>query len=321
MAKKMILRLNLQLFADGGAGAASGAGPGADGGTGAGVKAADAAQQSKGVKNPLANVVYGKQPDADATETAGTADASQGTATEQAQADRKAQYERFKAEYKDELDKEKQALVQHRVKGMRETVDRYNKLTPLLEILGKKYGVSSDDADALTKAVEDDDSYYEQEALERGMSVADLKEVRKIERENAMLHRQIEDAERQAQIDRDVQRWMQEAEEAAKVFPGLNLGTELQNPQFVELLKSNIDLQTAYFAVHHRELIPEVQRYTAAQARQQVTNAIRDGQTRPTENGTHDQSAALHKSDVASLTKADRAEIIRRVQRGERISF
>lgn len=317
MANNKHLTLNIQLFADGGAAAAGG-----DGGAGAGVTAADAAQQGKGVKNPLADVVYGKQPEADGQAGTEAADAAQqGTATEQALADRRAQYEKFKLEYKDELDREKQALVQHRVKGMRETVDRYNKLTPLLQILGQKYGVDADDADALAKAVEDDDAYYEQEAMERGMSVRDLKAVRKVERENAMLHQQIEDAERQAQIDRDVQRWMQQAEEAAKVFPGLDLGAELQNPRFVDLLKSNIDVQTAYFAVHHREIIPEVQRFTAAQTRQQVTDAIRDGQARPTENGTHDQSAALHKSDVASLTKADRAEIIRRVQRGERISF
>ena len=56
--KDFVFPMNLQLFAEGGA-AAGGEG----GGEGAGVTAQAAAVQTKGVKsNPLANVMYGKQP-------------------------------------------------------------------------------------------------------------------------------------------------------------------------------------------------------------------------------------------------------------------
>ena len=42
---------------------------------------------------------------------------------------------------------------------------------------------------------------------------------------------------------------------------------------------------------------------------------------RPQENGMSSKSAAVVKSDVSQLTTADRQEIIRRVQRGEKIRF
>ena len=47
------------------------------------------------------------------------------------------------------------------------------------------------DAAALTKAIEEDDSFFEDEALERGIPVEQLKEIRKMERENADLKRQM----------------------------------------------------------------------------------------------------------------------------------
>ena len=54
---------------------------------------------------------------------------------------------------------------------------------------------------------------------------------------------------------------------------------------------------------------------------QKLTNKIIAGGQRPTENGMNSQGAAVVKSDVSQLSKADRQEIIRRVQRGERIRF
>lgn len=324
MAKLIYGVYDLQLFAEGGAGAgASGAAAaGAEGGTSdaAGVTAA-AAGQRKGAKNPLANVVYGKQEQA--------ADAGAGQVQQVAAAadkpdaasDRQAQYNAFRQEFKAELDADTQNIVQRRLKSTKETVERYEKLAPVLEILASKYGVDAGDADAIRTAIEDDDSYFEQEALEKGMSVADLKAVKKMERENAALKQQIEQSRQKAQVEADVARWMAEAEEAKKVFPGLDLGRELQNPQFLSLLRSNIDLQTAYFAVHNRELVPQVMQYTAAKTQQNVAQSIQAGANRPTENAITPSSTAVIKSDVSKLSKEDRAEIRRRVERGERIVF
>ena len=307
----IIPMLNLQLFAEGGAGAGAG-----DGGTaqGQGVTEAAALPQTKGAKNnPLADVKYGIQEEAPAAEV------QQETV---AQPDRNAEFEKLiKGEYKDLYDAKMQDTIQKRLKGTKETVDKYNALTPTLELLAKKYGVEAGDIESLSKAIEEDDSYYEQEALEKGMTVQQLKEVKKMERENAELKAQMEEAQRQENGKKLYAAWMQQADEAKKVYPSFDLRAEMNNPKFVDLLRSNIDVRTAYEVLHKDEIIPAAMQFTAQTVESKLAKKIASNGARPTENGMSSQSAAVVKSDVSQLSKADRAEIIRRVQRGEKIRF
>ena len=297
--------LNLQLFAEGAG----------DGGTaeGQGVTEAAALPQTKGAKNPLADVKYGIQEEAPAAEVQ--------TETV-AQPDRNAEFEKLiKGEYKDLYDARVQDTVQKRLKGTKETVDKFNALTPTLEMLAKKYGVDAENIEALTKAIEEDDSYYEQEALEKGMSVQQLKEIKKMERENANLKAQMEEAQRQENGKKLYAAWMQQAEEAKKVYPSFDIRAEMSNPRFLDLLRSNIDVRTAYEVLHKDEIIPAAMQFTAQAVESKIAKKIASNGARPSENGMSSQSAAVIKSDVSQLSKADRAEIIRRVQRGEKIRF
>ena len=303
--------LNLQLFAEGG----SAAGAAGDGGTaqGSGVTAPAAGVQTKGAKNPLADVKYGKQAEAPAAEV---------PVAEVATPDRNAQFEAMiKGEFKDLYDARVQDTIQKRLKGQKETVDKFTALTPTLEMLAKKYGVDAGDIEALNKAIAEDDSYYEEEALQKGLTVQQLKEIRKMERENADLKAQMDEAQRQEKGRLLYSQWMQQAEEAKKVYPGFDLRAEMNNQRFVDLLRSNIDVRTAYEVLHKDEIIPAAMQFTAKKVEQQLTNKIIANGARPTENGMSSQGAAVVKSDVSQLSKADRAEIIRRVQRGEKIVF
>ena len=304
-------RINLQLFADGGDG---GSGTGAEGANG--VTAGVPSLQTKGAKNPLANVKYGIQEEVQTANAPQTDDGN--VATE----DRNAKFEALiKGEYKDLYDAKMQDTIQKRLKGSKETVDKYNELAPTLEMLAKKYGVDASDIKALNKAIEEDDSYYEEEAMEKGISVDQLKAVKKMERENAELKKQMQDRTNRERAERDVAEWMQQAEQAKKSFPNLNLGEELKNPQFIKLLQDGVGVETAYFAMHHRELVPQAMQYTAKAVEQKLTNKVIANGARPTENGVASQASAIVKSDVSQLSKADRAEIIRRVARGEKIKF
>ena len=303
--------LNLQLFAEGG----SAAGAAGDGGTaqGSGVTAPAAGVQTKGAKNPLADVKYGKQAEAPAAEV---------PVAEVATPDRNAQFEALiKGEFKDLYDARVQDTIQKRLKGQKETVDKFTALTPTLEMLAKKYGVDAGDIEALNKAIAEDDSYYEEEALQKGLTVQQLKEIRKMERENAELKAQMDEAQRQEKGRLLYSQWMQQAEEAKKVYPNFDLRAEMNNQRFVDLLRSNIDVRTAYEVLHKDEIIPAAMQFTAKKVEQQLTNKIIANGARPTENGMSSQGAAVVKSDVSQLSKADRAEIIRRVQRGEKIVF
>lgn len=292
-----LLTLDLQTFAEGG-----------DGGTASGT--AEVSLANSNGSTDLSEMIYGKsEGSGDLTSPKNEADRA------------KAFEDLIKGEYKDLYDSKVQDIVQKRLKGSKETVDKYNALSPTLEILARKYGVDASDVEALNKAIEEDDSYFEDEALEKGITVAQLKEIRKMERENADLKRQMEERAEQEQAERDVALWMEQAQSARATYPNLDLGEELRNPQFVTLLKSGIDVGSAYFVMHKDQLIPQAMQYTAKNAQAKLTNKIMASGARPQENGMSSSSSAIVKSDVSQLTKADRDEIARRVAMGERITF
>ena len=311
---------NLQLFAEGGAGGAAG-GTGGDGGTaqGQGVTEAAALPQTKGAKsNPLASVKYGIQEEA-----APAAEVQEPTAEP---TDLNAEFEKLiKGQYKEQYDARMQDTIRNRLKGkdsqIAELTDKQNAMSPILELLGKKYGVDAADIESLSKAIQDDDSYFEEEALEKGISVQQLKEIRKMERENADLRRQMQAQQTQENANKLYAGWMNQAEEAKKVYPTFNLKAEMSNPKFVDLLKSNIDVKTAYEVVHKDEIIPAAMQFTAKTVESKIAKKIAAQGARPAENGMSSQGAAVVKSDVSQLSRADRDEIRRRVARGEKIRF
>ena len=300
------LNLMLQLFAEGGDG-----GTGAEGATG--VTETAAVSQTRKATNPLANVKYGKQEEA-----APPPEEPKQTATP----DRNAEFEKLiKGEYKDLYDARMQNAIRGRLKATEDTVNRFNALTPTLELLAEKYGVDANDVEALNKAIEEDESFFQDEALEKGMTVQQLKEFRKMQRENADLKRQMSDQQTKERAEMLYASWVDQGEKTKTVYPSFDLKAEMENPRFVDLLRNNIDVRTAYEVLHKDEIIPAAMQFTAKTVEQKLTNKIIAGGQRPTENGMNSQGAAVVKSDVSQLSKADRQEIIRRVQRGERIRF
>lgn len=310
--------LNLQLFADGGAASgtsgasAEGGGTVAEGTKGETVAAAVQQQKKGGRSNALI------QEDTSTNDESLAAEVTKTVATK----DRNSKFEELiKGEYKDLYDAKVQDTIQKRLKSTKETVDKYNALNPTLELLASKYGVEAGDVEALNKAIQEDDAYYEDEAIERGLTVSQLKEIKKMERENAELKRQMEEQSRRDNANKLYSRWMNEAEQTKSVYPAFNFETEMQNPKFLDLLRSNIDVRTAYEVIHKDEIIPAAMSFTASKVAQNLTNKIIANGSRPTENGNSSQGASVIKSDVSQLSKAQRAEVARKVAKGERITF
>lgn len=292
---------NIQLFAEGGGAAA--------GGEGAAAAAPVAAPQQPGVKsNPLADVQYGKQESAPAAGEKSSAE------------ERNSRFEELiKGEFKDLYDARVQNTIRERLKGNEATVQKYNALAPVLDLLAGKYGVEADNIEALSKAIEEDETFYEDEALEKGLTVQQVKEIRKMQRENAALKAQVEERSRKENADATYAAWMQQAEALKQVYPSFDFATEAQNEQFRRLLQSGIPLQTAFEVIHKDEIIPAAMQYTAKQVEAKVANNVRAGQKRPAEGAAGGRSAVQVKSDPSKFTKADMDEIARRVARGERI--
>lgn len=306
-----IPRMNLQLFAEGGA-------PAGDGGSeGTGVSAPAAGVQNKGEKsNPLANVVYGKQKESAPAAEVHTDPAKETTP------DRKAEFEAMiKGDYKDVYNQNVQNILQQRLKGANDTKAKLEAMNPLMDLLSARYGVKADDTQGLIKALEADDAFFEQAATEHNMDPQQYREVLKLRSENARLRNQTEEAFRQQQVDQQYAKWEQQAEEARKRYPNLDLNVESQNPQFRQLLMAGVDVGSAYLVLHQDDVLAGAMQHTAQTVKAKVANDIAAGNKRPAENGTSGQSGVVVKSDPSKWTRADRREVIKRAARGERIEL
>ncbi len=300
-----IIFFGLQLFAEG-----SG-----DGGAATGASAPAAGEQG----STAGKVVYGVQDSVEA-DPAGAAVTQPQEVSPEA---RKAQFEALiRGEYKDLYDERMQDTIQKRLKSSKETVDKYNAMAPMLEMLAKKYGVKdAGDVQALTSAIEEDDTFYEEEALKEGIPVDQLKQIRKMERENASLRAAMEQQQQQEQVNATIAQWMEQGQAAKQVYTQFDMDAEMQNPQFLGLLQAGVDVKSAYEVIHKDEIIGSAMQFAAKTAEQKVASSIAAGRGRPSENGNKSQGGVIVKSDVSKLTRADREEIIRQVRNGAKIRF
>ena len=304
--------LDLQRFADGAPAAAEGVTPG------------DAGQDDGRKNEDLSNVIYGKQddaaddagddPDDDETDGSDGADASE--------EDQESFEDLIKGRYKDEFHKKVKGIIDSRFAQTKDLEEQLESYAPVLDTLRDKYGLKRDaDSEAIMAALDEDSSFYEDEALERGISVEDLKSIKKIQRENARLNEQMNRVNTQREADRIYQGWLVQEAELKEIYPDFDFRTEAENENFQALIKNGIDLRTAYEVVHKDEIITGAMAMTAKKVKEQVTQSIAKNGKRPLENGINAGSGKVVKSDVEKLTKADRDEIEKRVMRGEKISF
>nr|DAX17823.1 MAG TPA: Transcription initiation factor TFIID subunit, DNA, Nuclear [Caudoviricetes sp.] len=329
LEKRMDMRffLNLALFGGDGGGAGSGAGASAGAEGGASTPEMDGKQGG----NPLAAVRYGKQADgaSPAAEGSPAADSETSVTSDTALDKRAAFDELIKGEYKDVFAERTQQIINARfkqTKALEEQAERLKTLSPVLDMIASRYGVDASDAEALAKAIEEDDSYYEAEASEKGLTVEQLKHMKRMERENAAFKRAAEEAQRRRQAEQTLAIWNQQAEDCKRFYGNFDLAEECSNPgtgqRFLGLLQSGIDVKTAYEVIHKDDIIGGAMQYTAQAIQKKTVDDIRARGMRPAENGGGGNAAAIiTKKDVNSLTKKDREEISRRVMRGERIEF
>lgn len=285
-----LLRLNLQLFADGGAGAA---GAGEGGASGEGAQAA----------------------------AANTGDDAQAAAEKRA-----AEFQEFKAKFKPEYDAEVQGVLKSRLKNAKDNEKAANeyraKTEKVFEALGVKYGLSADKVDEILGEVEKDNSYYEDEAVRRGMDVAELRRVMAMERENAQYKARDAAAAARADIDRKYQALLQQVPEVQAVYPDFDFDKESEaNPLFRKLCAMGIPMKNAFESTHMDEILSRGMQYAAQTAAAKAQAVQNHNRQRPDENGLGGSGKAETKIDIGNLTLAQMQEFNERARRGETITF
>lgn len=319
--------LDLQLFAEGG-GAAGSAGTGAGSGEGAGGNVQEAAAPEMRARraNALAGVKYGIQP------SQGAGQAAAATEEQGQDAQGQAQEETFesliKGKYKADYDKAVQGIVRERLKNSKQAENSLKGLTPMLQVLAEKNGMvgfdpqNADMLKALSDRVTNDDSLYEEEAQRRGIDVATLKEMKALERRNQQLTEQQREEQQMMQVQQHLQNLVMQGNQLKAFYPGFDLQAELDtNPDFVRLTSPEvgIDVRTAYEITHKDEIMAGSMQYAVQRTQQQMAQAVQAQGRRPTENGMVQTPPTDVKPDPSKWTKADRAEVRRRVQNGEKI--
>ena len=319
---KYLLPIDLNLFE----GAAGGDGGGGTAGEGTGAEAPAGEPIVYTPRNKRAskmdNVVFGKEPEATPAEDPDAGD-STGQATDQeAPRDLQAEFDAMiKGDYKEQYSENVQKLINRRFKETKGMEAQIQSTQPLLEMLANKYGVDSTDIEALTNAVSDDDTLWEQQAYDAGMTVQQYKQFKALERENAELMRAQEARNGEERAQKQLEDWGRQAMELQQKVPGFDLRVEAENPEFVQMLRAGLPVEHAYKVVHMDEILAGQAVNVAAQAQKQVVDNIRSKGSRPAENGTVSRSGFTYKSDVSKLSKEDRAEIAKRAARGETITF
>lgn len=190
----------------------------------------------------------------------------------------------IKGPYKEEYDKRVQRILQRRLKNSRNTEARYEELS---SAIAQRYGVDPKDHQAVTEAVK---TPAGQENLPQ-------------------------------QAEQQYALWMQQAEKMQEDHPGFHMERELQNPDFGNYLRSGVSVEDAYFLTHRGELVARAMEIAARETEEKLTTAMATGGLHPRENGRAAQGAAVSRVDAAHMSKAQRNELIRRVQKGEIIRF
>lgn len=319
----IILPMLLSLF-DGGTAAGTGAeGAGAQGETNGG-----SGNTRRGKSGET--ILYGKQPSVakegstdSGTPAAGEEQEPEVQTTSNTLEDRKKAYFAFvnSEDYKDIYVQEQQRMLNKRFKEVKGLETSLEAQKPILDMLMSRYKIADGDMGKLQTALEKDHSYWEQAAEEAGLTVEQYQDMQRLQRENAELKAMKQQKQASEAAQQQVTKWMQESEGLKSVYKNFDLRTELNNPQFLSMLKSGVPVKSAYEVVHMEDIKAGIAQMTAKATEKQVTDNIRAKGQRPPENGTSAQSAFTVKDDVSKLSRKDRAEIARRVARGETIAF
>lgn len=279
--------LNLQLFAEGGEGAA----PGVD------------SVPAEGVEGTTAEKTVTNEAD-----------------------DRKKAYKQFKSDYKAEYDADVQSMIKDRFKKINAETDSLkehkSKTDKILEVLAVKYGKNADDIDGIVEKVTNDDSYYEDAAYDRGMDVKDFKKVKSIENENTRLKARAEQIEQENRQRAFAEKVYREEQIVRAKYPEFNLRSEMDNnSRFSQLVQKGVDMLSAYEVSHMDRFESSIKEKTAKEVANKMQSDAINNRNRPIESGARTPNAVQTKTNISKLSREQMAELKERARRGEKITL
>lgn len=228
-----------------------------------------------------------------------------------------------KGEMRDLYNRDVQETIQKRFKNQTDAQAVLDKLMPAVNALAKQRGIEEGNLDAFIENVEHDDSLFEEAAAEAGMTVESYRTMEQLRQENERYQAEKQASQREEALRNHYAKLTQQAEALKARIPGFDLRTELQNDTFLRLTspEGGLDVETAYYAIHHRELEPQAMAYGIQKAQAQMAQTIQANRARPAEGAISGGQATNFQIDPRTMTRAQRQDLIRRARRGERIEL
>ena len=224
-----------------------------------------------------------------------------------------------KGEFADLYGRDVANAVQERFKNQKDAKGELDKLEPMLNVLMERAGVKS--VDELVSHVMDDDSLYEEAAEEAGMSVAAYKQFKTLEAQRDEALKREQQSIHERMIHDHFAKLAQQAEELKQQFPDFDLQKELKNENFFKLTtpEVGISVRDAYFAIHHDELAPQMLAYGMERAKQQMGQTIQAQRRRPAEGAMKAQpnQAADFNVDFSKLNRKERSKVYDLISKGK----
>lgn len=211
--------------------------------------------------------------------------------------------------------------IQNRFKNNADYQAQIGSYNQALAPLFAKYGLDPGDIEGIGNAIANDMDIYTNAAEEEGVSPQKYMEMLNLKIQAKQGQMMQEEYQRQQQRAQKYSQWEAEGMQLKQAFPNFDLGQELNNEKFAQMLDNGVSVQDAFAVVHLNEIMNGISRETSQAAQQNVVQNIQQRAARPVENGVRQAPAVVRKSDPSKLTNKDMDEIFRRVENGETVSF
>lgn len=292
-------KLNLRLF-DGGAAGGAGAAGAAGGPEGEASAAGAATGAETGVEGSEVQAETGVEE------------------PKQTPEERMEAYQRFKEEYKDLYGEDVKKQIERRYAPMNRMQEQLKSYDPLMQMLSARYGTDAADIKGMMAALEADNAFYEEKAMEAGMPVDRYKEFVKLQAQNKAFEAAQKRSENIRQEQETWARWDREAEECRRQYPGFDIRTEIEtNQNFVRLLGSGADVLTAYRATHFDDIAQNLIARSEKETKKRAADTIRAGAARPVEGAAGSTPAASRKLDIMGMSSEEFAQLRKDMMSGK----
>lgn len=229
-----------------------------------------------------------------------------------------------KAEFEQAVGQRVQEVMADRSKERAYYKRQMQAYEPIMQELGRTYQMDPRDVKGIYAKMTDDLSLYQKEADESGMTPEAVRTMHRIKAEAEKAKAEAEIVTEQAQLDRHWRSLAMQGEELKQTFPNFDLMRELANPRFLRMTspQGGLTVKDAFYAIHGEEIQRQTMQYTAQQAGQRIAASVQAGASRPMENGQRRQGPVnAQPVDIGKMDKKTRAKYMERIRAGEEINF